>query len=347
MTQTIMSSPEGYPSILRLKKYHLPNVKTLHECKSTSFNCKTIAAAISIGCSLAEINSYLQSYHKDIVKQQISHNIDGRHSAIFYAAERNLVDVVELLLDYGADPCARDFANTPLVAATIMWTRWTYRNVDKLVATLLSHGADPHCIPQHMWLEYIKDPVQQCSKNSVTSFAATWAKRPYRVILVETLNLTIRYHLHRASLVSGPSVRQRQIAGLHGCPHILRLPFHGVGQDHALEIVMNKIMAYNTLNQKKPLVLAFSGLSGHGKTELATSLGSLLGTEACNVDMSKIQNPTSLYGAAAPYAGFMDGSPLNNYLASHTAKRCIIFLDEFDKTNHAVRQSLLTILDSG
>ncbi|KAG9563213.1 P-loop containing nucleoside triphosphate hydrolase protein, partial [Aureobasidium melanogenum] len=101
------------------------------------------------------------------------------------------------------------------------------------------------------------------------------------------------------------------------------------------------------LDRKRPLVLAFAGLSGHGKTEVATSLGYLLGTDMRNVDMSKTHSVTSLFGAAAPYQNHDKGSPSNNYLASHTGERCVVFLDEFDKTTQAVRESLLTILDSG
>jgi ATP-dependent Clp protease ATP-binding subunit ClpA len=67
----------------------------------------------------------------------------------------------------------------------------------------------------------------------------------------------------------------------------------------------------------------------------------------CNIDMSKIQSPASLLGSTLGYRRCEGGSPLNNYLASHAAERCVVFLDEFDKTNQAVRQSLLTILDSG
>ncbi|THW79597.1 P-loop containing nucleoside triphosphate hydrolase protein [Aureobasidium pullulans] len=95
------------------------------------------------------------------------------------------------------------------------------------------------------------------------------------------------------------------------------------------------------------MTLSFAGLSGHGKTELATSLGSLLGTDICNVDMSKTHTVMSLFGAAAGYQRSSGGSPLNNYLASHGGQRCVIFLDEFDKTKQEVRESLLTILDTG
>lgn len=252
---------------------------------------------------------------------------------------------MELLLEYGADPEAKDPLNIPLLALTIMWTKWTYKNVGKGVALLLSYGASPRCIPEYIWSIYIKMPVECYSKDHPVHPMANWAKKYHRVVLEETTNLTIRYHLNRASLTKLATNRQRQVARLLECPRVLHLPFHIVGQDHTLEIVMNKILAYDALNRRRPLVLAFAGLSGHGKTELG--LGTLLGTDICNVDMSKIKTSWGLFGAAAGYQRSDEGSPLNNYLSSHSDKRCVVFLDEFDKTEQEVRQSLLTILDSG
>lgn len=229
-----MSHTAELPQFLCLENYDLPR-DTLSECKHLFFTPKTVAAAISKRCSKDNIKGYLQSHERETVERQISDNIHGRHSVIFYAAKRNAFDIL----------------------------------------------------------------------------------------------------------------RQRQLARLLGCPRILNLPFHIVGQDHTLEVVMDKILAYDAMNRKRPLVLAFAGLSGHGKTELATSLGSLMGTDVCNIDMSKTHHVMSLFGAAAPYYGSDEGSPLNNYLASHTGKRCVVFLDEFDKTTREVREPLLTILDTG
>jgi ATP-dependent Clp protease ATP-binding subunit ClpA len=190
-------------------------------------------------------------------------------------------------------------------------------------------------------------PDEGYLKDNPTHPMASWTKKYNRVILEETVNLTIRYHLSRASLTKHVTRRQLQLTRLLGCPRILHLPFHIVGQDHTLEIVMNKILAYDAMNRRRPLVLAFAGLSGHGKTELATSVGNLLDTDMCNIDMSKIQHLMTLLGGAPPFAEYGGGSPLNNYLASHTSQLCVVFLDEFDKTNQELRQSLLTILDSG
>ncbi|KAG9761526.1 P-loop containing nucleoside triphosphate hydrolase protein, partial [Aureobasidium melanogenum] len=341
-----MSSTAELPQFLCLENYDLPR-DTLSECKHLFFTPKTVAAAISKGCSRDNLKEYLQSYERETIERQIPDDIHGRHPVIFHAAKRNAFDIVELLLEYGANPQAKDPSNIPLLAATVMWTKWTCKNVDRIIALLLSYGADPHCVPEYMWSTYIKTPTKEYSKDNHVHPLAAWVKKQHRLVLVETLNLTIRYHLNRASLTKLATSRQRQLARLIGCPRILHLPFHIVGQDHTLEVVMNKILAYDAMNRKRPLVLAFAGLSGHGKTELATSLGSLLGTDICNVDMSKTHHVMSLFGAAAPYYGSDEGSPLNNYLASHTGEKCVVFLDEFDKTTKEVRESLLTILDTG
>lgn len=341
-----MSSTSQQPLFLQLDPLVLPR-STLLECHPLSFNPETVAAAILKGCSKAEINNYLQSYDRGLVERHISDSIRERHSALFYATRRNAIGITELLLEYGADPQAKDPMNIPLLAVTMMWTKWTYENVDKSVALLLSYGANPRCIPEYIWSIYIKMPVECYSKNDPVHPMAIWAKKYHRVVLEETANLTIRYHLNRASLTKLATKRQRQAARLLGYPRVLHLPFHIVGQDHTLEIVMNKILAYDAMNRKRPLVLAFAGLSGHGKTELATSLGFLLDTDVCNVDMSKILTPWDLFGPAAGFERSNEGSPLNNYFASHADKRRVVFLDEFDKTGQGVRQSLLTILDSG
>jgi ATP-dependent Clp protease ATP-binding subunit ClpA len=161
------------------------------------------------------------------------------------------------------------------------------------------------------------------------------------------LNLTIRYLLNRADQLKPPTTRLRKLAALYGCPRLLRMPYHLIGQDHALDVVMNKILASRALNRKTPLVLAFAGMSGHGKTELATQLGFLLGTPLLNVDVSKVHSIQDLFGHGRGYQGGENGNQLNNFLASHDKQRCVVFLDEFDKTQQQVRESLLTILERG
>lgn len=98
---------------------------------------------------------------------------------------------------------------------------------------------------------------------------------------------------------------------------------------------------------KSPLVLMFAGPSGHGKTELARKLGDLLSLEMVNVDCTSKSDEREMFGPRSPYIGSEKGSPLNNFLARKAGTRCIVFLDEFEKTTSAVHQTLLLPFQSG
>jgi hypothetical protein len=218
--------PSTMPAFLTLDEPALAH-DTLMECHSPfSFNPRNLAAAISKGYSKNEIRDFLQRQDRRQVESCISQNIDGRHSALFYAARKNAIDIMELLLEYGADPGARDPTDIPLLAVMIMWTKWTYKNVDKSVTLLLSYGANPHCVSDYMWSNYIKMPTERYSKDTPVNATANWVKKEHCDILEDTLNLTIRYHLNRASLIKPVTKRKRQLARLLGCPRILHLPFH-------------------------------------------------------------------------------------------------------------------------
>jgi len=97
----------------------------------------------------------------------------------------------------------------------------------------------------------------------------------------------------------------------------------------------------------KPLVNIFSGPSGHGKTEMAMALGALLSTKTENIDMAGISTVQQLFGAPASYQDRAHGSKLNNHLAAYSRQRSVVFLDEFDKSNQDVWDSLLLVMQSG
>jgi ATP-dependent Clp protease ATP-binding subunit ClpA len=41
------------------------------------------------------------------------------------------------------------------------------------------------------------------------------------------------------------------------------------------------------------------------------------------------------------------GSPLNNFVAQKNGERCVVFLDEFEKTNSTIHNALLIPFDKG
>ena len=111
--------------------------------------------------------------------------------------------------------------------------------------------------------------------------------------------------------------------------------------------VLQRISSRLLFNSKKPLVLFFTGLSGHGKSELARRMDGLLSLELIVVDCTMMKFATDLFGSRPPFKGSEEGTQLNNHLAEWAGKMTVVFLDEFDKTTDQVRMAMLLLFESG
>jgi len=120
------------------------------------------------------------------------------------------------------------------------------------------------------------------------------------------------------------------------------LAAHVIGQDEALEIVVDRIIAIKAelTDPGRPLgVLLCAGPTGVGKTLLARRLAALLcGDDGAllRLDMSEYQTPLS--------AGLFPGA-----LARGIGRRCftVVLLDEIEKAHPAVYDLLLAAFDDG
>jgi len=316
------------------------------------FNTWELAAAVRYGADLQWIQNYLRSFAAATIKARIDDEVEGFPS-IFYAVESNNPAMLRLWASYGADVSAvHPATGTPLLAYAIILTYiLDGQDTSPMVATLLSLGVSPKTIPESYYSPYTRDlpedgpPLEEEGADVDEKWA--WCTPAARKRLAQTANLTQRYYLERATRLKRAGVRHRQIASRRNAEAILGIPYFLIGQTIAANRLLRKLLSYITLPSRRPLVLAFAGPSGHGKTELARKLGYLLGLDLQVVDCTIVNQEKELFGPRAPYVGSERGSPLNNFIARNAGQRSIVFLDEFEKTSRDIHQSLLLPFDNG
>ncbi|KAK4549484.1 hypothetical protein LTR36_006481 [Oleoguttula mirabilis] len=320
----------------------------------TDFSVETLAAGIAQGCSAGAVRGYLESYPGFQVEAGIKVLVNGCHPVLFYALERNCVDCVRLLLEHGCDAKVHDIYHVPALAFAIMRSKWMVVSPTEVVKTLLGFGAQPDVVPSDMWEDYLEPPPaiptteKDAKDGRIALYALTlWCESHHRRILAETLNLSVRYFLHKASLLTMTKARGMQLAQAHDYVALLKVPYLVVGQTFACRFVVDHVTSHIGMNIRSPLVLTFAGLSGHGKTEMAKQMGALLKVPITVVDCAQMRSDIGLFGSRSGYHGNHRGSQLNNFLTDMDGARSVVFLDEFDKTDQEVRNSLLLLLDSG
>ncbi|KAJ4400290.1 hypothetical protein N0V85_005798 [Neurospora sp. IMI 360204] len=245
--------------------------------------------------------------------------------------------------EYGGDVnTAYGRSKLPLIAYAIILGTSYSTDTTALLKALLSVGASVACIPEAFHTPLERDLLDDDpSTEELADLAGEHQKwcSPYaRKRMTDTLNFRFeqRYLLHRAALLERFSGAKQQVAKLHKAEALLGIHYYLLNQHSHL-----------ALGAERPMVLLFAGPSGHGKTELARNLGKLISLDLHMTDCTSTRYVTDLWGPYFPYQGWEKGSALTNFLAEHTAQRSIVFLDEFEKTEDEVRESLLKPFEEG
>ena len=178
------------------------------------------------------------------------------------------------------------------------------------------------------------------------------AKLASRTPSLSAISVTQRYLL-RAAHVNGspdlPGRTLREATQLFSIDRVLETTYAIIDQPIAKKLLFQKFTAHHILRQyeTKPMVMAFTGTKGHGKTELAKQLGMLLDCKYHYVNCREMITEMELLGPRpfSPESG--KASPLDRFPHVNEGKRCIVFLDEFGLSYEEIRTVLLPLLDKG
>ncbi|KAK6521699.1 hypothetical protein TWF506_001904 [Arthrobotrys conoides] len=270
-------------------------------------------------------------------------------------ADPNLAsDMSAVLIDTVPGQCAFPVKTLPVIAFAALLEE------PKIVRTLLSFGARSSVIPSVLRLPYIKPQIVQLKSweavrreflDKVTTNEDTeWCNDVMFNRLRKCMNLSMRYDLHRGDTFK-VTERHKQFAKSPrwDCSPLFRARFDIIGQEYGLKKLLNHVLMMTEKPDKglKPTVLLFAGPSGHGKTELAKQMERYLGVPFHSENMASVKREDEFFGPHKPYNGWERGSPVNNFLASNNGRRCIVLLDEVEKTGIDIRNALLVPFERG
>ncbi|KAI0128120.1 P-loop containing nucleoside triphosphate hydrolase protein [Hypoxylon sp. NC0597] len=318
------------------------------------FDVEKVIGAIQNGYSAAELREYLSYYHKaetTLLKENLNAEVRG-FPATFYAVETNDAEIVRYWIKYGGDPNAtHGILRFPLLAFAILRGARARLQATRTMETLLRLGASPLVIPTAFYNPFDRDLPEagpdEKELYDVADDERFWCIPELRPRLAAALNLTQRYRLWQASVLEPATGRERTLAIRKDAVEILGLQYTIIGQRLATWSLRKSFLVHLAMPFKKPLVLLFAGPRGHGKRELVNKLAYLLSLDVQKVECTGLNVYDEIFGVKRPDQDYTVGSPLNDFLASKSKERSIVFMEEFDKTNQEIHKELLVPFDRG
>lgn len=211
--------------------------------------------------------------------------------------------------------------------------------------------------PQQDYLSLVKKIVQETKLtpnnvyktmedllDSCVSGKAEFAKRNYK-------NTPKFKQANKKTLSNGVEVKSESSEN-YEWEKITELPNMVIGQDEALNKVMEKIMgSYVGFGSDKEPVATFllTGPTGVGKTETAKAVAELIfDNNLFVVDMTTFKSDidiSRLLGGSPNYVGYGDPNAFCDFVQEHP--QCVVLFDEIDKASKGCLDLLMRIIDEG
>ena len=248
---------------------------------------------------------------KDPIVNLLCHrDVPAGRTPLAYAVALNDMHTCRELLAMGADVNAKMENDTALTIAI----KNKKRDLTEMVRLLLSKGADP------------------------TALAAAGIDEDgdeYH----EQLNETMRHWIGVARRVGvQPEHIKKVLANNPPMDRMHECNYAVVGEEPALTLIKRALNARfgNVAAQTKPLVMAFLGPPGHGKTYLTRNLAhSLVGTDnVLEVACGALRDDADLFGSSlggSRQGDYSSDGRLTAFLRARQDRDNIVFLDEFEK----------------
>ncbi|KAF8077642.1 hypothetical protein FPV67DRAFT_1684237, partial [Lyophyllum atratum] len=246
-----------------------------------------------------------------------SHAIVTPKPTLMFAIASDDVKQVRQVLQSG-DAGPND-AVGPQSALAFALTNDQLTNKMEIVKTLLAFGADPKAV------------VQQTSSLRDSEEVGGTASPP-APSLMDAMDPATRYYVERADAAH----TRRTSALIHRSffRPLTRVRYELIGQDRALEQLFKDLSMHSRQLSVTPIVVLLCGPSGHGKSLLARKFGALLDVPTHTVDMTTIHSAQDLWKSysMSPYDPPSTRS-LAEFLIDNEGKRCVVVLDEIEKTH--------------
>ncbi|KAJ3511886.1 hypothetical protein NLJ89_g3842 [Agrocybe chaxingu] len=247
-----------------------------------------------------------------------------RPTLMFAIASDNVEQVREVLESGDAGP---NEAVGPLSALEFTLTNDKLSNKLEIVKTLLAYGADPTVATN----KKVPAPSGQIESEE-DGFSQEEPPVPPTRSLMDEMDPATRYYVERADAVH----TRRTSALIHRSffRPLTRVRYELVGQDRALEQLFRVLSMHSRQLALAPMVVMLCGPSGHGKSLLARKFGSLLDVPTHTVNMTTLKSTHDLWQSysMSPYEVTPTTCTLAEFLINNEGKRCVVVLDEIEKT---------------